>query len=74
MELTLEQMTEAGMSEDDVSSVVKLTQAFSRGLSASVLNISIARIGLDGGNHVERTPHKEEMTPTALSTPPNRAA
>ena len=74
MELTLEQMTEAGMSEDDVSSVVKLTQAFSRGLSASVLNISIARIGLDGGNHVERAPHKEEMTPTALSTPPNRAA
>lgn len=74
MELTIEQMTEADMTEDDISSVVKLTQAFNRGLSASVLNISIARIGLDGGNHVERPAKKEELTPVGNITPPNRAA
>lgn len=58
-ELTVSQMTDAGMHEDHIASVVRLTQAFARGLSGSVLNISIAKIGLEGGNHPRELPEEE---------------
>lgn len=63
-ELTVSQMTDAGMHEDDIASVVRLTQAFTRGLSGSVLNISIAKIGLEGGNHARQSSEKEAEQPT----------
>ena len=53
-------MTAAGMGEDDVASVVRLTQAFTRSLSSSLLNISIAKIGIEGGNHVQTVAKEKE--------------
>ena len=73
MEMPLDHMTAAGMSEDDIASVVRLTQAFTRGLSGSLLNISIAKIGIEGGNKVELSPREEQPEFEEESTP-NRAA
>ncbi len=53
METTLDQMTAAGMSEEDVASVVRLTQAFTKCMSSTLLNGSIAKIAMEGGNRVE---------------------
>lgn len=63
-ELSVGQMTEAGMTEDDIASVVRLTQAFTRGLSGSVLNISVAKIGLEGGNHPKLEQEQPEAQPS----------
>lgn len=63
-ELTVSQMSDAGMHEDDIASVVRLTQAFTRGLSGSRLNISIAKIGMEGGNHPRQTSQEETEQPT----------
>jgi hypothetical protein len=71
-ELTVSQMTDAGMREDDIASVVRLTQAFTRGLSGSVLNISIAKIGLEGGNHSRQS--SEEETEQATKPAGHQAA
>ena len=70
-ELSVAQMTEAGMTEDDIASVVRLTQAFTRGLSGSVLNIAIAKIGLEGGNHpkLELPDEQRTQTPQAPGSP-----
>jgi hypothetical protein len=74
IELTLEQMTAAGMQEDDVASIVRITQAFTRGLSGSLLNIVVAKISTEGGNQVESI-DKEQITPViARESTPNRAA
>ena len=73
MEMPLETMTAAGMSEDDLASVVRLTQAFTRGLSGSLLNISIAKIGIEGGNKVELSPRTDQPAIEEESTP-NQAA
>ncbi len=73
MEMPLDHMTAAGMSEDDIASVVRLTQAFTRGLSGSLLNVSIAKIGIEGGNKVELSPRNEQPAFEEESTP-NQAA
>ncbi len=52
VELTVDQLTEAGMDEDDIGSVVRLTQAFTRGFSAALLDTSIIKIAFEGGNHL----------------------
>jgi hypothetical protein len=76
LELTLDQMTAAGMSEDDVASVVRLTQAFTRSLSSSLLNISIAKIGIEGGNHVQTVAKEKERVHSSVAggSTPNQAA
>lgn len=74
-ELTVAQMTEAGMKEDDIASVVRLTQAFTRGFSGSLLNIALAKIGVEGGNHPEMKAVQEgETTAPQPSGNPIRAA
>jgi hypothetical protein len=47
---TCEQLTDAGMSDDDVATCVKITELFVRHLSGMVLNMAAAKIGLEGGN------------------------
>ncbi len=67
-ELTVAQMTEAGMTEDDIASVVRLTQAFTRGFSGMTLNIAIAKIGVEGGNHPQIAESDEQKTPSRAPT------
>ncbi|HSE50146.1 MAG TPA: halocarboxylic acid dehydrogenase DehI family protein [Terriglobales bacterium] len=49
IELSCEQLTDAGMSDDDVATCVKITELFVKHLSGMVLNIAAAKIGLEGG-------------------------
>jgi hypothetical protein len=49
-ELTMEQLAEAGMSAEEVSSVVRILELFVRNLSGQLLNVAAAKIALEGGN------------------------
>ena len=73
IELTVAQMAEAGMNEDDIASVVRLTQAFTRALSGSILNNAIAKIGLEGGNR-PRIQLEEAAPKESIPSAPIRAA
>jgi hypothetical protein len=48
-ELTIEQLGEAGMKDEDIASVVRITELFVKSLSGLMLNIALAKIGLEGG-------------------------
>ncbi len=62
IEITVAQLAEAGMDDDDIASIVRLNELFVDGLSSMVLNIALAKIGMEGGNlHTER---KSETEPT----------
>ncbi|MCI0349476.1 MAG: halocarboxylic acid dehydrogenase DehI family protein [Acidobacteriales bacterium] len=54
-ELTVAQLQDAGVSDDDVESAVRLTELFVKILSGLVLNLAVAKIGLEGGNSAART-------------------
>lgn len=56
VELTPSQLIDAGMDEEDIGSLVRITQAFARGVSGSVLNVAVARIGIEGGNRMALQP------------------
>jgi hypothetical protein len=49
VELTVAQLLDAGMSDQDITSVVRITEMFVNSLSALLLNIALARIGLEEG-------------------------
>ena len=49
-ELSLEQLTDAGMTAEDVSSIARILELFVSNLSAQLLNIATAKIALEGGN------------------------
>jgi hypothetical protein len=68
VELTVSQLTDAGIGEDDVGTLVRLTEVFVKTLTGLVLNIALAKIGLEGGN-VSR-----QETPAQGATHPERAA
>jgi len=67
LELPLEQLTEAGVEQNDIASLGRILELFIKNLSGLVLNLAIARIGLEGGNQL-----KKKKTPSAGS--PGRAA
>ena len=49
VELTISQLQDLGMNDDDVTALVRITELMVRGMAGRLLNISIARIGLEGG-------------------------
>ncbi len=50
VELTVSQLVDAGVSEDDLGAIVRMTQIFVKTLTGLVLNVALAKIGLEGGN------------------------
>lgn len=50
VELTTEQLSEAGVSEDDIASVLRITDSFMTAAVSTVLNVSFAKIAMEGGN------------------------
>ncbi len=48
-ELTVDQLADAGMPDEDVASVVRITDTFVKDLTAMLLHIVMAKIGLEGG-------------------------
>jgi len=53
VELTPDQMVEAGMSVDEVGSVSRILEMFVANLSCQLLNVAAAKIALEGGNSVK---------------------
>jgi hypothetical protein len=51
-ELTVAQLQDAGLDDAEVEAVVRITELFLKVLSAQVLNIAVAKIGLEGGSSV----------------------
>ena len=56
--LTVAQLQDAGMKDEDVAAVVRITEMFTKSLASLVMNIALAKIGLEGGSSADsvRTP------------------
>ena len=66
LELTTVQLLEV-MDEAEIGSMVRITEAFERSLSALVLNVAWTRIGLEGGNLGRKSKKKSSEEPTKPS-------
>jgi len=64
IELTVAQLSEIDMTDDQIASLVRITELFVGGLSALVLNIAMAKIGMEGGNRHEKKQPNGEQQPT----------
>jgi len=60
IELTTNQLSEAGMDDTDISSVVRMTELFVQSISGLLLNIAFAKIGFEGGNRKPAQAEKGE--------------
>lgn len=60
VELTVTQLSEAGMKDDDIASVVRITELLVNALSGMTLNVAYAKISLEGGSR--HVPSKEKIT------------
>lgn len=66
IEMSLDQLTEAAMTQADVASVGRILELFVKNLSGLGLNMAIAKISLEGGN--------QQMKEAAKPCKPGRAA
>jgi hypothetical protein len=60
VELSSATLQEAGVEEEEISSIVRITETFVRGLSRMTLNVAVAKIGLEGGNRISAAPLSEK--------------
>lgn len=81
VELSVATLQEAGVEEEEISSIVRITELFVQGMSRMTLNVAVAKIGLEGGNRTTVAPHGAEVQhpspnaePSASSKEPIRAA
>jgi hypothetical protein len=63
LELTLEQLVEAGLDPEEVSSLARLTEMFVKALSGITLNVAMAKIGVEGGTR------KGQLQPAPQAAP-----
>jgi hypothetical protein len=61
LELSIDQLLEAGMKQEDISSVARILDLFVRNLSGMLINVAIAKIALEGGNVAAGHEHKPEQ-------------
>jgi hypothetical protein len=65
LELPIEQLTDAGMKQEDIASVTRILDLFVRNLGGLVMNVAIAKIALEGGNilagHTSAKPGSERV-------------
>ncbi len=59
LELSASQLIDEGMSDERVSDVFRITELFVRALSGLVLNVAVAKIGLEGGTDRARRVTRE---------------
>jgi hypothetical protein len=78
VETGVTQLLEAGMESDEVSSVARINEAFIQAMTGLVLDVTVARIGCDGGCGQQKpAPNGAVRTQTPRkrkSHPPTRAA
>ncbi|HVH89062.1 MAG TPA: halocarboxylic acid dehydrogenase DehI family protein [Terriglobales bacterium] len=61
-QLTVEHMLEAGLSSEEISAAIHITEEFLDLLSGLVLNIAFAKIALEGGNLSKASPAKDRIS------------
>jgi hypothetical protein len=59
LELTVNQLSEAGLADEEIAAVMRITELFVDQLSSLLLNITLARIGIEGGTR-PRIPARQE--------------
>ncbi|HKD84758.1 MAG TPA: halocarboxylic acid dehydrogenase DehI family protein [Terriglobales bacterium] len=75
LETTVPQLLEAGLDDQDMSSVARINDAFMQALTGLVLDVTFARIASEGGTH--KGPRPEDEKPGKATVPtgtPIRAA
>jgi hypothetical protein len=50
VDLTTAKLADSGLSEEDIASVLRITDSFVTATVGTVLNVAYAKIGLEGGN------------------------
>ncbi len=60
LELPLDQLSEAGLPQDEIASVGRILDLFVNSLSGSLLNIAAAKVALEGGNRPARAAEQAE--------------
>jgi hypothetical protein len=60
VELSVSTLEEAGVEEEEISSLVRINEVFVQGLSRMTLNVAVAKIGLEGGNKAHSIPASRE--------------
>jgi hypothetical protein len=66
---TVTQLQDAGMKDEDVAAVVRITEMFTKSLARLVMNIALAKIGLEGGSSADAVRTQERA-----AQPPMRVA
>jgi hypothetical protein len=61
VETELAQLLDAGLTDEQVTSLMRINEAFVEALTGLVLDITFARIGCEGGTPSEQTSHKPPM-------------
>jgi hypothetical protein len=56
VELSIEQLLDSGMKQEDIGSVARILDLFVKNLSGLLMNVAVAKIALEGGNIAERKP------------------
>jgi len=69
VELTVSELIESGIPDDDITAIVRMTEVFVKVLGGVALNVALAKIGLEGGAGRKSGSRESGRTPT-----PNRAA
>jgi hypothetical protein len=64
--LSLEELSDAGLEEDEIASLVRLTEMFLKAFSGLVLNVAVAKIALEGGS---KKPAAHPPKPPAQEVP-----
>jgi hypothetical protein len=54
--LSTERLSQAGLNEDQIASVLRITDSFVTATVGAVLNVAFAKIALEGGNKAEAHP------------------
>ena len=57
--ITIPDLLEAGLDSEQISSLVRVNEAFMQALTGLLLDVTVARIGLDGGNRKESAPKED---------------
>jgi hypothetical protein len=50
LELSIDQLLDAGMKQEEIASLARILDLFVKNLSGLVMNVAIAKIGIEGGN------------------------
>lgn len=76
VETSVSQLLEAGMDGEELSSLVRINEAFMQAMTGLVLDITFARIACEGGTHRQANPQREPASKPKKkkSGSPTRAA